>query len=150
MAHGTTVGPNKVFFWNIDSHVGPGCPNKADDVQLVQYGYYCMARNPAGASLTPAEKAAYLAVVPGAGYSGAWNDPLTVAIKTHQAHRGGTQDGKVSPVPANSSGSYGPTTWMIVPLVNNIKDVNRQVWPNIHKGQNCPNALKTVSERTFA
>lgn len=148
MAHGILLGPQKIFFWNVDAHVGPGCPNKPEDVQLVQFGYYCMARNPA-ANNTPQEKAAYKAVVPGAPYSGAANDPLTIAIKTHQAVRGGTQDGRVSPI-QNASGSYGEKSWMIIPLVNSIKDVNRQAWPNIQRAQKCPAALAAVAERTFA
>lgn len=148
MAHGILLGPEKRFFWNVDSHVGQGCPNKPDDVQLVQFGYYCMARNPA-ANLTPQEKAAYKTIVPGAPYSGAANDPLTIAIKAHQASRGGTQDGRVSPI-QNASGSYGEKAWMIVPLVNNIKDVNRQVWPNIQKAHKCPSGLAAVAEKTFS
>ncbi len=33
------------FYWTVDAHAGPGCPNKADDVQLVQFGCWCMGNN---------------------------------------------------------------------------------------------------------
>ncbi len=45
MASGIMLGENKAFFWNVDAHVGPACPNKAEDVQLVQLGYHCYARS---------------------------------------------------------------------------------------------------------
>jgi hypothetical protein len=56
MAHGMIVGAEKKFAWNVDAHVGPGCPNKAENVQVVQYGYYCVGKSPKPpAGLTPAE-----------------------------------------------------------------------------------------------
>jgi hypothetical protein len=139
---------NGRFAWNVTSHVGPGCPNKPDDVQLVQLGYYCRARNPK-AGTTPEEKATAMAVVPGAPYTGAASDPLTIAIKAHQKARGGTQDGKVSPIPGNQPAYSADMSWMIIPLSNNIYDVLRDVWPAIHKSQQCPPALAATSKAVF-
>lgn len=99
--------------------------------------------------MSPEEKASAMAVVPGSPYSGAPNDPLTIAIKTHQKARGGTQDGKVSPIPGNQPAYAAGTSWMILPLSNNIYDVLREFWPAIHKSPKCPPALAAVSKAVF-
>ena len=67
MAQGMIIS-NK-FYWNLDANVGPGCPNKTEDVQLVQLGYLCMGNNPKF-PVSPEEKAAYSAVTPGACAAG--------------------------------------------------------------------------------
>ncbi len=135
--------------WNVDAHVGPGCPNKLEDVQLVQYGYYCMSRSyslPPG--LTPAEQAVIAAVVPGAPYSGSPTDPLTLAIKAHQRVRGGTQDGRVSPF-TSASGYYSEQTWMIISLIGRMMNYCPNIYPRLDKGPMCPPALAAASRRIF-
>lgn len=143
-------GIKRRFFWNVDAHVGPGCPNRPDDVQLVQFAYYCMAQTPNGlAPFTPAEKAGIQAVVPGAQYTGAPTDPLTIAIKAHQRIRRGTQDGKVSPI-QSASGHYGGTmTWMVIPLNRNIMMLHGAHWPLLHRMPKCPPDLAQVSRNCF-
>lgn len=138
---------NHRFCWNVEGHVGPGCPNRPEDVQLVQFGYWCTARNPKAGN-SPSEQAAYDAVIPGAPYTGSPADPLSIAIREHQKARGGTQDGRVSPIPGNQPG-YGPTSWMIVPLSNNIYDTMRDIWPCLHKSPKCPPALAAKSKIMF-
>jgi hypothetical protein len=138
------------FCFNVDSHVGPGCPNKTDDVQLVQFGYYCMTRsNYAPFGLTPAEMAIIKTVVPGAPYTGSPTDPLTLSIKAHQRARGGTQDGRVSPF-TNASGFYGEQTWMIISLVVNIIIVYSELYPRLDKAPNCPPVLAATVRRMFS
>jgi len=136
----------KRFFWNVDGHVGPGCANRDEDVQLVQFGFFCMAKNPKGlVRFTAAEQAIVKSVVVGAKYSGGPSDPLTLAIRAHQRMRGGTQDGRVSPI-QNLSGTYeGHQTWMIVSLSNQILDANPGQWPMLHRMEKCPPALAEVS-----
>ncbi len=136
------------FWWNVDSHVGPFCPNKIEDVQLVQLGYACKAASTKDTS-PPAAKAIFAAVVPGALYTGAANDPLSIAIRTHQKLKGGTQDGRVSPV-QNSTGSYdGENLWMIQGLDNCMLDVLKSAWPRLDKHPKCPGALRAVVLRVF-
>lgn len=137
MARGL-VAQNGRFYWNVDAHVGPGCPNKMDDVQLVQFGYWCMGNNPKTPA-SPADRALFAAVTPGAPYSGAPGDPLTLAIKRHQALRGGTQDGRVSPMQANQG-----YNWIISSLSNNISNYLMQQWPRIDQHAKCPPALRPV------
>ncbi|MCL4793138.1 MAG: hypothetical protein KJZ84_01180 [Bryobacteraceae bacterium] len=148
MAKGILLGPNKAYYWNIDAHVGTGCPNKPEDVELVQFGYYCMGQSKT-APLSPAMRKACQAVKPGSAYSGAPGDPLTIAIRAHQQARGGTQDGRVSPI-QEGTGSYGPTSWMLVPLNTYLREMNINVWPALHKSQTCPGQLKQASTRAFA
>ena len=137
-------GANDAFFWNIDSNVGLNSPNKLEDVQLVQFGYFALGQNP---KTDPAEKPVYAAVQPGAAYSGGQNDPLTKAILLHQKTRGGTQDGHVSVI--KGSGIYdGKNTFMLIALDNNILDLTRD-YPRIDKHAKCPAALKAAVLRTF-
>lgn len=148
MAKGIHSKSNR-FFFTVESHVGPGCPNKAEDVLLVQLGYASIvANNPA--VFTPQEKAVFAKVVVGAPYTGMANDPLTLAIKTHQKNRGGTQDGKVSPMPNGAEGYDANHSWMIVPLNNNMKDVMGTNWPRLEKHPKFHAGLGDLVSRTFA
>jgi hypothetical protein len=118
---------------------------------LVQFGYFFLGRNPAktAGKYTPQEMAAIKSIVPGETYSGAYTDKLSVAIRAQQRVRGGTQDGRVSPV-QSSAGVYAEgLTWMIIALCNHIKDLNLQQWPVLHRMTGCPSQLAAASKRTF-
>jgi hypothetical protein len=137
MARGM-VSTNGIFLWNVDAHVGQGCPNKVDDVQLVQLGYFCLAKDQA-AGVSPQDRITLSKVVPGAAYNGSASDPLTVAIKLHQKLRGGVQDGKVSPV--QPSISYN---WMLITLDASMQRTLGQYWPRLDLHPNCPAALRAA------
>jgi hypothetical protein len=122
---------NLRFYWTVDLHVGPGCPNKVDDVHLVQFCYSCMAANP-NTPITPADRAIFAAVVPGAPYTGSAVDPLTVAIRHHQKTRGGMADGRISP--AQHTITYD---WMILALSNNVSNHLTSIWPRIDRHPKC-------------
>lgn len=132
---------NQRFAFNIDANVGVNCPNKLDDVQLVQFGYFAKGQAP---DTSPTLKALCAKVVPGAPYTGAPNDPLTLVIKAHQAERGGTQDGHVSVLPPNGATlSYdGKHSFMILVLNNNMLDITKNDYPRIDKHPSCPSVLK--------
>src|SRR5262245_46832763 len=36
-------GEDDFFFWNVSANVGVNSPNKPEDVQLVQFGYFAMS-----------------------------------------------------------------------------------------------------------
>ena len=148
MAKGMILA-NDVFVWNAASHVGPGCQNALADVQLVQLGYAALAANPKSGA-PPEDKPVYSAVVVGSTYTGAANDPLTLAIKRHQQRRGGTQDGRVSPIQSTSGVYDAAHTWILVVLSNNIKDVLGANWPHLDRHPKCPPALAAVSKKAFA
>jgi len=136
------------FYWNVDSNVGIGSPNKTEDVHLVQLAFQCKSVNPK-LSLSAEEKAIYGAVVPGAPYSGSPTDPLSIAIKFQQKKRGGVQDGHVSRM--QPAGKYAEGhTWMLVGLNNNMFDVLGQSrWPYLDRLPKCTATLKELVARVF-
>jgi hypothetical protein len=137
------------FRWNVSAHVGPGCPNMADDVQLVQFGFWCLGRATA-VELSPAARTAYRNVVLGAGYSGASTDRLTIAIRTYQSDTKTVQDGRVSPI-KHASGQYAEDAfWMIAVLGSNIRSRFPDEWPALHRVSFCPHALAAKSRDLFA
>jgi len=143
-----TLSTGRVYFMNLDSNVGISSPNLTEDVQLVQFGFLAMSAN---ASFPPADRAIYAAVVPGAGYNGSPTDPLTLAIKRHQASRGGTQDGHVSVMTGNMvyGDATGKHTFQMVALMNNIRDFTAGLYPRIDRHARCPSVL-AAKVRSFA
>jgi hypothetical protein len=130
------------FFFNIDGNVGPKSPNRTTDVQLVQLGYLAMLQNPANQSvLTTAERQAYANISPGAKYSGSPSDPLSLAIRAHEASRGGTQDGHVSAM-KNSAFYDAHHFFMVAALNNSLRDVMQGDYPRIDKHKKCPIDLR--------
>ena len=135
-----SIGPR--LFLNISGNVGPGSPNRPDDVQLVQLGYASLLLSPqAQGQLNQAERQAFAAVTPGAPYFGAPDDPLTLSIRAHEASRGGTQDGVVS-VARAASYDGGKHTFIMIPLNNAIRDVMVRDFPRVDKHPQCPAALR--------
>jgi hypothetical protein len=139
-------GKSRLFFWNIEANVGPGCPNLSEDVHLVQLAYACGAL---ALSVPYSDSRVYLRVVPGASYDGAPNDPLSIAIRTHQQRRGGTQDGHVSPIAP--SGTYdGKHTFMLISLNNFIRAaITNRNWPRIDQHPSCTALLRSAVFRSM-
>ena len=140
---------NDFFGWNIDANVGLASPNRKPDVELVQFGYFCLARNPRSTS-TIKEIAA--TVVPGAAYNGAPNDPLTLAILADQRARGGTQDGHISVMKGNTDGymqATGRHGYILAFLNNNMRDVMQGLFPRIDRHTDCPTILAGLVKASF-
>jgi hypothetical protein len=122
--------------WNISANVGLASPNRLDDVQLVQFGYYAMLINPSS-KLNAEQRDVFSKIVLGQPCDGTANDPLVAAIRAHQKVRGGTQDGHVSPMRAG--GSYdGHNTFIMIALNNNMRDAVPGSFPRIDKHPKCP------------
>jgi hypothetical protein len=135
------------FFFNLSGNVGPNSLNKQEDVQLVQFGYFAMAQIMLpGTAVETLEAAAK--VVPGADYKGAADDPLTIAIKTDQKFRGGTQDGHVSRVHGEIFYD-GVHAFQLVSLVNSIKRMMPSEFPRLDKHQKCPAILAAAVKAMF-
>lgn len=110
-----------LFFFNVSAHVGRGAPNKLDDVELVRYAYGCMRSNPP--NLVNAN-AAVMAAMQAMKTTGPYAADLQAVIDAHQAQRGGTKDGKISPAQPNAFNNNmydGQHSWMITVLSNNIR-----------------------------
>jgi len=135
------------FFFNISGNVGPNCPNKIVDVQFVQFGYFAVSQNKTAGFPQYLIDAAS-AVVPGAPYSGAPNDPLTLAIKADERFRGGVQDGHVSVM--RGSVSYDAThDYLVMRLCNNIRTMVGRDFPRIDRHPKCPPQLAESVRRSF-
>jgi hypothetical protein len=100
-------------------------------VEFVRFGYLMLKDNPkATAGPFVALKAACQSITP----TGAFDDVLAAAIRTHQSLRGGTQDGRVSVARANNfnKGVYdGKHIWMVFPLNNSMIDMAPDIYPRI-------------------
>ena len=130
------------MFFNTSANVGPGQPNDTVDVQLVQFGYACTAKN-TKSTFSAEAKAIFSKVIPGAPYSGNLADPLSQAIIIDQKERGGTKDGHISRMRRGFryAGPRGAEGFMLISVSNNIYDMNPEVWPRIDKAPGCPPAL---------
>ncbi len=119
------------LFWNLSADVGPGQPNRPDDVELVRFGYFLMKDNP---KATAGPFAALKPVLQKVTPSGPFGNDLAEAIRTHQRLRGGTQDGRVSVAKDNrfNRGEYdGQHAWMVFPLNNSMIDMAPSLYPRI-------------------
>lgn len=133
------------IFFNISANVGIGQRNDPLDVELVQLGYACQAKNPK--STAPSDlKAIFAKVIPGQRYGGGASEPLSQAIQADQRHRRVLQDGHVSRMQGGFSygGRNGPAPFLLVTLNNHIYDVLSDAWPRIDKSPHCPPALSNA------
>lgn len=140
---------NPSFAWNLDANVGLNAPNREDDVQFVQLAYHAMLRNP-NLTLSPEQKAVYGRIRPGDRCSGREDDPLVIAIRTHEKAHGGTQDGHVSKLSSSAiyADANGRYTGLMVSLNNNLYlQIERGRWPRIETHPACPPALRTAVTR---
>ena len=124
-------------FWNISANVGLASPNRADDVQLVQFGYYATLINPKS-GINAEQREAYGKIVLGQPCNGSASDPLVAAIQAHQKTRGGAQDGHVSPIMGGSSYDGGKHTFIMIALNNNMSDVMPDTFPRVDRHSKCP------------
>ena len=131
-----------LHWWNLTNHVGVGSPNNPDDVQLVQFGFFCMGLPTSrihGTQFRPV----YARVVLGSTYTTDPNDPLTLAIGTLEFNHGvGVRNRQINPFP---QGRYtyqdrsGPHPYMLGYLMNCIYDaVGQASWPRLDRHANCP------------
>jgi hypothetical protein len=144
----------KRFWWNIDAKVGLNAPNNIFDVQLVQMGYVAILENPRNIGLmTKAEKDAFTEITPGEVCTGREDDVLVQAIRAHEAHRGGTQDGCVSPL-SQSHLTYvagGHEFTLILRAMNNsFRTILGDQFPRIDQLAECPGGLQQVVRLVFA
>ncbi len=148
------TGRGNKFFYNIDAKVGARAPNRATDVQLVQFGYFAMLRSPKNAnSLSAAERDAFSKVVLGVPCNGTEIDPLVRAIRAHEASRGGTQDGLVSELKPGhityTDTKGGVLGLVLVALNNSMRDLMGGRYPRIDLHESCPGDLKNFVKGLF-
>jgi hypothetical protein len=123
------------FQWNVDCSVGKGGTNNLiPDVSYIQWYYSLAAENP----LTPADRQEiYKKVVVDGHCRGTDDDPLVVAITTHQRALNHFQiDGRISV--ATASGKVGPTAFFVLRLGARFANMFPQYWPRLDLIPRCP------------
>ena len=128
-------------FYNVNTAVGKGAPNRRDDVLLVQYFLREIFKGVSAFKGDPFPGGA-LAVD---GRSG----PQTVAAIRHfqkvaQKRKIATaQDGRVDPpVGERFYGSISQTQYTIVTMNAAFKKARPQNWPRVSKASDCPGELR--------
>lgn len=154
MVQGAFAGSR--FYFNLTEPVGKKCPNKLEDVELVRFGYFCMARNPKITTpLTPEEKRALSAMNTAGGYG----PDLQDVIDQHQNFRkkaaGIEPDGKVSvarftPADARSPFFDRKHLWIIATLNNSMRQLFTDTYPRIDQEVECGPACSAAVLKIFA
>jgi hypothetical protein len=133
------------FRWNLSQNVGPGQPNKIEDVELVRFGYTCAKRNPTS-QIAAKMKAELDDLRP----FGAFDKDLAKVIVAHQKIVGGTQDGIVSVekgTAANHESYNGHNRWIMSALNNVMVAEVDNIFPRIDKDlQSGPSISLKVKE----
>ena len=145
-----TGGKDGRHAWNIDAQVGLNSPNKAADVELVQLAYVMMSRN-GKVNLAQDQRNLISQLKVGDRCAGTPDDLLVRIIRNHQRVRGGTQDGKVSPI-TTTTGIYlekGSHVYMLVILNNNLLDGMPFLYPRVDQHPDCPINLKKAILETY-
>jgi hypothetical protein len=145
MVQAMVVPHNQALFWNLSSNVGPGQPNKADDVEFVRFAYFLMKDNPKAMT---GEFVTLKPILQKVTTTGAFDNNLADAIRAHQRLRGGTQDGMISVAKTNNfnRGLYDKQhSWMVFPLNNTMIDMAPEIYPRIDlHAQSGPAVTQTV------
>ena len=121
--------------FNVDSHVGPGCPNKIEDVLLVQF----FLSETAGLAIEPVLKSKLTKVPKSGTCDSATIDGIRAFQQSfHDRNPAQVVDGIVSPA---KGASYGGGAWTIVLLNVNVRDANSGAWPRLQDYIGCPPIL---------
>jgi peptidoglycan hydrolase-like protein with peptidoglycan-binding domain len=136
-------------FYNVDTAVGQGCPNRRDDVLLVQYFLRESFKGVSDFKKDPFP-GGVLAVDGRAG-------PQTFAAIRHfqkvSKAKGfsSAQDGRVDPpVGEKFHGSISQTQYTILTMNVAFKKARPQDWPRVSKASDCPGELRPrLIEPTF-
>jgi len=122
--------------FNVDSHVGPGCPNNIEDVLLVQF----MLVELGGITIDANLKKKLLKVPKSGICDDATNDGIrAVQEAVHNGVAASIVDGIVSPA---KGALYGGAAWTIVVLNTNVREANPGTWPRLQDFTGCPALLK--------
>lgn len=133
------------FYFNLHAEVGPNCPNRGDDVELVRYGIACLAKWPGNQK--SAEGRQFCDLARQVGPTGPFDTPLASAILACQRANGLTTDGKVSLV----RGDFAPSGRSYILQIMNaaIRIAATSVFPRIDLVPESGAALSQVVRRMF-
>ena len=140
--------PQLPVFFNVDGAVGAApAQNKREDVLLVQFVFYLIAKSP-----SPTIAPALLAAAQAVQLTGMADAATIKAIRVHQESKRQelpetVVDGRVSPAMGGGY-SYGSGLWTITFLNNSVRNRHLDIWPRIDKIPGCPDELKQMVKRT--
>jgi hypothetical protein len=131
--------PNDVIpmMFNVDKHVGPACPNLADDVLLVQF---LIRKSAERTPDLPPDKKARMSKVPTSGICDAATIDGIKAVqeRVREKHPPNVVDGIVSPAKGTN---YGTGIWAITILNSTVRLDFPERWPRLQDFPDCPPAL---------
>ena len=134
------------FVYNITSNVGTKSLNKPDDVALVQLGFRALAKSTSFMG-TPEDIKVFEQVAWTGECSGEDSDLLVKAIRHFQTVApNGVRDGHVSTLKEHETmfhlGGATKGLFILSDLMMAIIEVHKDVWPNLHRIEGCPPALR--------
>jgi hypothetical protein len=136
--NGYMTGDQLYFLWNTSYDVGLNSPNLLEDIQLVQFGFICAARDPR-ANFTPELKKIISDFVIGAPSTGVFGDPMVMAIIAFQNGRTGFKDKKIHPL---ADGRLYYSDDYISLLGRSVQRCYPDIYPRIDKALDCPPLVK--------
>jgi len=122
--------------FNVDNHVGPACPNKIEDVLLVQF----LLVEVGGITIDTKLKAILLKVPKSGTCDAATIEGIRALQQRFKDGNPATVvDGIISPA---KGAMYGGAPWTIILLNVNVRGENPDMWPRLQDFTGCPALLK--------
>ena len=134
------------FYFNTDADVGPGKPNRADDVELVRYGIKAL-RNSPKAQTGGADAAAFMAASAVVALVGPYDASVGAAVLAFQKLAGFTQDSIVSKM----LGGITPrgNSYMLQVMQANMRYMHPNLYPRIDTLPEVGPTVSTVIRQMF-
>jgi hypothetical protein len=123
-------------FFNVEAPVGPMCPNRLEDVMLVQYLFRKI-----GQAHIPADQPELAKKFAAQMPSGKFDMSTAECILGFQKYFGGIADGRIS---VARGAAYGNGTYTIWKMNFWVRSSFNRVSPRIHDFPDCPPLLKSM------
>ncbi len=114
-----------VFYFNLHAEVGPGKPNRIDDVELVRFGIKVLASGER-ARAAGAAASAFVAAAAQVSFLGPYDATIGAAVLAFQRWKGLTQDSTISKI----MGAYTPHNRIYV--LQYMQGEMRRTYPNLY------------------
>jgi murein L,D-transpeptidase YcbB/YkuD len=134
------------FYFNLHADVGPGKPNKQDDVELVRLGIKAL-RSSRKVQAGGPDAAAFMAASAQVGPMGPYDPSIGAAVKAFQKLAGLTQDGVVSRI----VGSFAPSgnSYTLQIMLANMRFLYPNLYPRIDQLAELGPTASTVIKHMF-
>ena len=134
-----TGDSNLPLVFNVDQPVGEGCPNRPDDVLLVQFLIKRAAEK--GTMAGKQDQKRRMLAVPQTGYCDAATVDGIRAVQEYLQNKGGaTPDGRITP--SSSTTRFGNHVFTIGNLNSTVRHHHPDEWPRLQDIDGCPSGIK--------